>query len=45
MGERRRAVLGFAGFGLFWGAWGAALPLIQSHAGASDPSSASRCCA
>jgi predicted MFS family arabinose efflux permease len=37
MGERRRAVLGFAGFGLFWGAWGAALPLIQSHAGASDP--------
>jgi predicted MFS family arabinose efflux permease len=34
--DRTRALLGFAGFGLFWGAWGAALPLIQSHAGASD---------
>jgi MFS family permease len=33
---RTRALLGFAGFGLFWGAWGAALPLIQSHAGADD---------
>jgi MFS family permease len=28
--------LGFGGFGLFWGAWGAALPQIQAHAGASD---------
>jgi predicted MFS family arabinose efflux permease len=36
VGYRTRALLGFAGFGLFWGAWGAALPLIQSHAGASD---------
>jgi predicted MFS family arabinose efflux permease len=34
--DRSRALLGFAGFGLFWGAWGAALPLVQSHAGASD---------
>jgi MFS family permease len=34
--ERGRALLGFAGFGLFWGAWGAALPVVQSHAGASD---------
>jgi MFS family permease len=34
--HRTRALLGFAGFGLFWGAWGAALPQIQSHAGASD---------
>jgi MFS family permease len=33
---RTRALLGFAAFGLFWGAWGAALPLIQSHAGATD---------
>jgi MFS family permease len=34
--ERGRALVGFAGFGLFWGAWGAALPLVQSHAHASD---------
>jgi predicted MFS family arabinose efflux permease len=34
--DRRRALIGSAGFGLFWGAWGAALPLVQSHAGASD---------
>jgi MFS family permease len=33
---RTRALLGFAGFGLFWGAWGAALPQIQAHAGATD---------
>src|SRR5262245_51865479 len=36
VGYRTRALLGFAGFGLFWGAWGAALPQIQAHAGASD---------
>ena len=36
MGYRGRALLGFAGFGLFWGAWGAALPQIQAHAGATD---------
>ena len=35
-GTARRALLGFAGFGLFWGAWGAALPQIQAHAGATD---------
>ena len=34
--HRTRALLGFASFGLFWGAWGAALPQIQAHAGASD---------
>jgi predicted MFS family arabinose efflux permease len=34
--DRTRALLGFAGFGLFWGAWGAVLPAVQSHAGASD---------
>ena len=34
--HRTRALLGFAAFGLFWGAWGAALPQIQAHAGASD---------
>jgi MFS family permease len=34
--HRSRALLGFAGFGLFWGAWGAALPQIQAHAGATD---------
>src|SRR5918992_4285621 len=34
--HRTRALLGFAGFGLFWGAWGAALPQIRAHAGASD---------
>jgi hypothetical protein len=27
---------GFAAFGLFWGAWGAALPALQSHAGVDD---------
>ena len=36
MRHRTRALLGFAGFGLFWGAWGAALPQIQAHAGATD---------
>lgn len=38
MGDRHRtrALLGFAGFGVFWGAWGAALPLVQDHAGAGD---------
>ncbi len=38
MGDRHRtrALLGFAGFGVFWGAWGAALPLVQAHAGAGD---------
>jgi MFS family permease len=34
---RRTAVLlGFAAFGVFWGAWGAALPAVQSRSGATD---------
>jgi predicted MFS family arabinose efflux permease len=33
---RARALVGFAALGIFWGAWGADLPAIQSHAGASD---------
>ncbi|MGZ8648576.1 MAG: hypothetical protein ACXW08_08110 [Solirubrobacteraceae bacterium] len=38
MGDRHRtrALLGFAGFGVSWGAWGPALPLVQDHAGAGD---------
>jgi len=36
MRHRTRALLGMGGFGLFWGAWGAALPQIQANAGASD---------
>lgn len=28
--------MGFAALGIFWGAWGAELPAVQSHAGASD---------
>lgn len=33
---RRRAVVGFAVFGIWWGAWGALLPAIQRHAGLDD---------
>lgn len=33
---RRRAVVGFAVFGIWWGAWGALLPAIQQHAGLDD---------
>ncbi len=33
---RARALVGFAALGIFWGAWGAELPAVQSHAGASD---------
>jgi MFS family permease len=32
----RRALLGFLAFGLFWGAWGAALPALQRQTQASD---------
>ena len=34
--HRSRALLGFAAFGVLWGAWGAELPAIQSHAGVDD---------
>src|SRR4051812_23500494 len=33
---RARVLGGFAAFGAFWGAWGAALPAVQSHAGVDD---------
>jgi predicted MFS family arabinose efflux permease len=36
LGPRRRALLGFAAFGTFWGAWGAALPAVQRHAAVDD---------
>src|SRR5260370_10964050 len=39
-GRRRwvaaRLVAGFVGFGLFWGAWGGALPYVQAQARVSD---------
>ena len=31
-----RALLGFAAFGVFWGAWGATLPAVQRRAGVDD---------
>ncbi|MGC1731202.1 MAG: hypothetical protein WA731_00815 [Pseudonocardiaceae bacterium] len=31
-----RALGGFAAFGLFWGAWGAALPAVQVRSGSTD---------
>jgi MFS family permease len=31
-----RALVGFAALGIFWGAWGAALPAVQRNAGAGD---------
>jgi len=34
--RRGRVLLGFAALGLFWGAWGAALPAVQRHAHAGD---------
>jgi MFS family permease len=34
--RRGRVLLGFAAFGLFWGAWGAALPAVQRQANAGD---------
>lgn len=33
---RRRALLGFVAFGLFWGAWGAILPAVRAGAGVDD---------
>jgi MFS family permease len=36
-GERRTSVLlGFAALGVFWGAWGAALPAVQRRSGTTD---------
>jgi hypothetical protein len=35
-GGRVRVLGGFAAFGAFWGAWGAALPAVQSHANVDD---------
>jgi MFS family permease len=31
-----RVLLGFAALGIFWGAWGAALPAVQEESGATD---------
>ena len=36
LSPRTRALIGFAAFGLFWGAFGAALPAIQQRAESSD---------
>ncbi len=36
MAGRVRVLGGFAAFGVFWGAWGATLPAVQSHAGVDD---------
>ncbi|MEV4569995.1 MFS transporter [Nonomuraea sp. NPDC049419] len=33
---RAAPFLGFAGFGVFWGVWGACLPLLRAHAGVGD---------
>jgi MFS family permease len=33
---RVRPVIGFAAFGAYWGAWGAALPAVQRQAGTDD---------
>jgi len=33
---RARTLLGFAVFGLFWGAWGGALPAVRAHADVSE---------
>jgi MFS family permease len=34
--RRGRVLLGFAALGLFWGAWGAALPAVQRQANSGD---------
>src|ERR1700694_3654468 len=34
--SRLRVLAGFVALGLFWGAWGAALPGVQRRAGVSD---------
>jgi hypothetical protein len=33
---RARTLVGFAAFGLFWGAWGGALPAVRAHTGVDD---------
>jgi MFS family permease len=33
---RTRALIGFAALGVFWGAWGAALPAVQRRSGVDD---------
>jgi MFS family permease len=33
---REKVLLGFAALGVYWGAWGAALPAVQQRSGASD---------
>ncbi|MEV4472188.1 MFS transporter [Nonomuraea sp. NPDC049504] len=33
---RAAPFLGFAGFGVFWGVWGACLPLLRANAGVGD---------
>jgi predicted MFS family arabinose efflux permease len=33
---RARTLAGFAALGTFWGAWGAELPAVKTHAGADD---------
>jgi MFS family permease len=35
-GSRTSVLLGFAALGIFWGAWGAALPAVQRRSDASD---------
>jgi MFS family permease len=34
--RRTKVLLGFAALGVYWGAWGAALPAVQDRSGASD---------
>lgn len=34
--RRTKVLLGFAALGVFWGAWGAALPAVQRKSGATD---------
>ena len=34
--SRTSVLLGFAALGVFWGAWGAALPAVQRRSGATD---------
>lgn len=36
MDGRGRVLVGFAAFGVFWGSWGAVLPVVQRHARVSD---------
>ncbi len=34
--ERRRALAGFAAFGMFWGTWGAVLPDVKANSAVTD---------